>query len=230
MKDKRKIILLILSFIIGIGTYNLCVFVLFKNYTTKFWIAYAFTMMAFLVQIIVPVISTLGLEVKKDDFLGLPFFMIDTIYLIIQLTVGIALIVLPTTVKVSLVIEVLLFSCFTLIIIAMAAGKTVIITSDKADGKTTEFMRNLSIKVENIYNCEKDLVKKEILKKLYEAIRYSDPISAVSEVVLLNEQIEVAIDIACRDIYKKSAEILSDEIEAVIDLISKRNNICKMNK
>ncbi len=226
LKGKKVSVLRILLLIVGFFTYSFCVFVLFEDYTSKFWSLYIFTVIAFLSLVIIP--STRNS--KEDNFLNLPLFVLNGVYFTVQLIVGIILMLLPVSMKFALVIEIIILGCFVIIALAAVIGKEKVSSLDKATIDNTEFMKELILRAEIVYNNENNPAKKVEFKKLYEAIRYSDPVSADAQICLINEQIKDSFDIVCNDIGEKSIGELSQEIKTTMDLITKRNLTCKTKK
>lgn len=230
MKERNNLVFSILSVIVGIGVYNLCVFALFDKYENGFWLAYAFTMMSFLIQIVFLIVSVFGADIKKDDFWKLPFLIVDSIYLLVQLVVGIVLMILSVSVKITLVIEILIFGGFTLVLLAVLMGKRKISDSDRIKEDASLFIKKLCQEAESIYNNETDQLKKSELKKLYEVIRYSEPLSKNAEIHNLNGQIKNCFELVCKNLNEKSMDELSEDVRKTIDLLAKRNLICKTSK
>lgn len=230
MKNKRNSILFTVLFIVGIGLYNLCVFVLADEYTNKFWVAYAFTTVAFFSQIITSIAIKADSDVKKDNYLGLPLLMQSSIYFVVQLIAGIVFMLAPLSFELTLVIEAIIFACFVMIAIFVSMGKRSIASSDNQIKDSALFIKNLTVRAETVYNDTVDSAQKAELKKMYEVIRYSDPISNSDEISSINQQIDVAFIAACDNISIKSFDNLSRDVKTVTDLVNRRNAVCKAGK
>ncbi len=91
-------------------------------------------------------------------------------------------------------------------------------------------MKNLSLQAEDLYNKVEDTKRKAELKKMWETIKYSDPVSKEESIHLINEQIAEAFRNVCCNLELKTPEELSKEVKAVINLVNRRNSACKAKK
>lgn len=220
---KKNLFLLILSSLIGIGVYNLCVFTLVEEFANGFWVAYAFTMVAFLTQFVTPIGYVVRKSAKTDGYLGLSVIIINAVYFVIQLITGIILMLTSASIKVTLVIETIIFACYALIIITVFAGIYSIVASKNQKYDSTLIIRRLSMNLEMLCNNEKNPDKKAILRKLYEAVRYSNPRVSNSQIENLDHEIERAVGVICVGIEAKEIGALTIEANNILELISQRN-------
>lgn len=230
MKSKNNMLYFYVFLIVGIGIYSLCAFVLVDEYSYRFWLAYVFTVIAFLIQILVPFIAFSKETENTDIFLGIPLFIPGSIYLAVQLIIGVGIMIVPLSFRVALLIEAVCFACFILVMIVLTAGKEVIIESDVETEKSIEFIKNLTLQAEKLYEEGKGTEREVELKRLWEAVRYSDPVSKDVSVHMIDSQIEKAFLVVCRDLQMKSIGELSQEVKSVVNLVNKRNVVCRMKK
>lgn len=228
MKDIKRSLFWILVFLIGIVLYNLCVFLLVSEYTNEVWCSYIFTMVAFVVQIIVCLIFN-NTELTKR-FLDLPLIYIGVIYFAIQFVAGVICMFAPIPFKLSIITQAVILAVFMVIAFFTVLGKDHIVKTELSIEKTTDFIRSLTMETEHIYESETNAGKKIELKKLFEAIRYSDPVSNTSEIQLIDKQIYIAFD-SVRDLVSAgTVEDVTREVKRALDLIGKRNSLCKSSK
>lgn len=228
MKDKKIGLLGLTISLVGFVVYSICVFLLASNYTSTFWISYIFTAIAFFAQIIA------GLTFSKTDadskFLQLPLFYIGSCYLLIQLVVGIVFMLIHISATLPLILQVMILAVYLSLMLTSLIGKEQI-TKTEANIKATTFnIRMLTIDAEHLYTSEVNEDKKAELKKLYEAIRYSDPVSTTDKVRSLDVQIDAAFKKIETLVTSCSLEDLNSEIKIVLDLIAKRSLLCKSSK
>lgn len=230
MRMKKRGLLAVLSFLVVVGIYNVCVFMLVNEYTNLFWISYIFTWIAFLSCIVVLFLSGWNLDTKRDGFLGLPMSICCGSYVLLQLIAGSICMFLEVSFKGAFLIQIILFAFFLLVSFGTAAGQERILETEMSVQENTDFIRNLTMNAENLYYAEMDMGKKNELKKLYEAIRYSDPVSSTSEICLMDEQINEVYCLVHENVEKESTEALQKNVKKILDLLKKRNTLCKLSK
>lgn len=220
MKNKKTAYLILaIAFVV----FNVIALVIPVERTASFWITYAFTNIAFVIQPVIWPVSFKNADTLKAKFLGIPIIHIGIVYLILQLVAFAVICITPVESWLSVVIGIVLLG-FTLIgVVAASFSKKVISDTDaKVKGKVT-YIKALQAEMELIADAEKDPVIKTELQKLAEAIRYSDPMSDHSLA-----DIEKAI-------YEKVSELKSagdktQLISAISNLIAERNKKCKLLK
>lgn len=192
--------------------------------TTAFWIAYAFTTIAILAQIIIWNVAFGREDTLKRKFLGFPVLHIGIVYLIVQLAAFAIYLFNPTLPTWSaVVICVVLVGIFFVCIISADAGRGEIERVEGKVQKKTCYIRSLQADVELLANAEPDAEAKAELLKLAEKIRYSAPTSYEQLTDLENK------------ISTKVAELktASSKLEIITELnllLNERNKKCKVLK
>lgn len=194
-----------------------------------FWIGYIFITLAFIGQLVCAVMAFKEKSTQKF-FYKLPLITVSYTGLVLTVIVGavcMAIPNLPNWVGIIVCLLVLAFNAVA-VIKANAASGIVSDIDDKIKAQTA-FVKLSTVEVQNILNRAKTEKVKAECKKVYEAIRYSDPMSSP---VLAEEEAEISAKI--RNL--KSA-VLSGEDETAIStaqelllLIGERNNKCKLLK
>lgn len=194
-----------------------------------FWIGYIFITLAFIGQLLCTYIAFRGNKLQKL-FYKLPLITVSYTGLVLTVIVGavcMAIPNLPNWVGIIVCLLVLAFNAVA-VIKANVAAEVVSDIDDKVKTQTA-FVKISTVETQNILNRAKtDEVKAEC-KKVYEAMRYSDPISSPA---LAEEEAEISAKI--RDL--KSAVLSSDDETAIstaqelVLLIGERNNKCKLLK
>lgn len=192
--------------------------------TTAFWISYAFTVVAFAVQIIIWK-SALGLsESLKSKFLGLPVVHIGIVYLIIQIIAFAVFLSIPTLPIWSAVVACAVIAGVSVVcMIVSGVGRNEIERVSAKVREKTFYIKQLQADVELLAGTETDTATKSALMQLAEKIRYSDPMSD-EQIVDIEEQIT-----------EKIAELKSSANKAKIinelnSLLDERNRKIKILK
>ena len=174
MKNKSPYIIAAILFVMV----SIIAFVIPTEKTASFGIVYAFTVVSFAAQIF---IWKTAFE-KKQDFkskiLGVPTVYISTVYLVAQLIV-LALFTFVPSIKtwIAVILCVLILGISAILMISTSAGTEIISEVEVKVAKKRQFIKNLQIDVEMLAETESNTEIKDMLKKLAEKVRFSDPMS-----------------------------------------------------
>ena len=213
-----------LSLGIIFALFNLIAFVIPTDKTLTFWTAYAFTVLAFLLQIIVWKISFNKNDTAKSKFLGIPIINVTIIYLIIQLFVFAIFMALPMlSVRLSIIVCSIILALFALCAISTQASVDEINHLDEKAKVKRAFIQFLQADIEMLAEAETDAEIKAELKRLAEKVRFSDPMS--------HEMLgELESRIAAKVEEMKMAENKKTLIGEIDSLLTERNKKCKILK
>ncbi len=220
MRKKSGYAVLGIAFIV----FSVIVFVAPIEKTAAFWVAYAFSVCAFGLQI--PIWKrALGPTELKSKFFGYSIIYIGICYLIIQLIAAIIMMLIPgipTWVPVIICIVLLGIACIGMIS-GNVARKTIEQTEVKINAKVS-FIRSLQTDVENMAAQENDPDVKKKLQSLAQAIRYSDPMSS-DQLSSIEEMISQKVN----SLSNAGTDNLS-VISEIEQLLIQRNKKCKNSK
>ena len=203
---------------------SIIAFVIPTEKTGTFWIAYVFTAIAILAQIVIWK-NTLGKEdTLKSKFLGLPVVHVGIVYLVAQIVafaVFTAVPVLPIWSAIVACASILGFSV--IFMIAGEVGRGEIERVEAKVQKKVFFIKELQADVELLIDRETDTEIRDALQQLAEKIKFSDPMSndALAEV-------EEAITAKIAEL--KSASDKIAVIQELNSLLMKRNKKAKILK
>ena len=200
-------------------------FVLPTQKTSVFWIAYAFTVIAFAAQLLIWKVAWSNAETLKSKFLGFPIIRVAYIYLVIQI---IAFAILAGTAGivpswVAVIVCCLILGAAAVCLIATDAGRDEIERVEQKIQSKVSALKMLQIDVEMLAKTEADSEVKSKLMKLAEKIHYSDPMSSDA----LTE-LEGAIAGKVKEL--KTSSDKRSLIEEIDNLLSERNAKCKALK
>ncbi len=204
--------------------FNLLAFVMPSEKTTTFWIAYAFSVLAFLSQIFLLKIFKRKDALKDKKFIGFSSLHIGFAYLSLQIVSFFlfkALFFLPPFV--SIIVCSIIFGIFLSLQIFLEMAKNEIVAVEERVEEKVLFIKKLQIEAEIALKKETDYEVKKDLQRLVKTIRFSDPMSN-SELIELEEKIKDKVNNFALSSNKK-VDIC--EIEA---LLYERNKKCKILK
>ena len=215
--------------------FNVITFVLVEEFTGiadaegSFWIGYIFVTLMLFGQLGVGYLAFRKEDMKKT-FYSLSLVTVcwrGLIAMFIVGTVCMAISAVPSWLAIVGCLLVLGFSVIALIKASAAADLV-----DKVDEKIkvkTFFIKSLTVDAETLMaSAKSDGVKVEC-KKVYEAIRYSDPMSS-DMLASVEGQITVKFDALSKAVTADDAQAAAAITEEMLILIKDRNAKCKMFK
>lgn len=221
---KKNNLMSYLAIGIVFALFNVIAFVIPTDKTATFWTAYAFSVVAFAVQIPLWKIALGKKDTLKSKFLGIPIIHVGITYLIVQLIAFAVFMFFPTIpVWVSIIVCAIILAISALCAIAGQAGANEINRVEEKIKIKRAFIQFLQTDIEMLAESETDAETKAALKKLAEKVRFSDPMShemlgeLESRITAKVEEMKTVTD-------KKA---LIDEMEI---LLIERNKKCKILK
>lgn len=220
--------------ILALAMFNVLIFVTpaeiagVSKFTNSFWIAYTFVTVAFLGQYVCTFAAFKG-DITRL-FYNIPLISVSYIGLIAVLIAGslfMAIPILPDWLAIIVCFGVLAINIIA--VMKSASAVNIVAEMDKKIKNKTFFIRSLTVDAETVAAQAATKEMKAIANKIFEEIRYSDPMSddalasAETQITIKFSEFSDAVsqnDIAC-------AQKLSDEL---IVLLKNRNSKCKLLK
>lgn len=200
----------------------------FEKYDAAFWIGYAFISATFLGQL---ACAWFALKEERASKLFYKISLVSTSYtgLIVTFVIGgLCMLISPLPYWIGiLVCSIVLVANILAVIKAVAAIDEV----QKIDNKVkvqTNFIKPLTIDAEALISKAKNESVKVECKKVYEAIRYSDPMSNNALASIESEIAKVFIKFA--DAVVSDSELAISISTELLDLIDVRNKKCRLFK
>lgn len=200
-----------------------------SKYTPSFWIGYAFITISFIGQIVCAYFAF------KDDDIKKTFYnvsLISTSYtgLILSFVFGgLCMIIstLPYWVGIILCAIVLAFN-----IIAVIKASAAIDIVSEIDNKVktkTFFIKSLTVDAENLIARAKNETIKAGCKKVYEAVRHSDPMSN-DALASIESEITTKFSTLVDAVVSENTESVVSLADEIIILLGDRNKKCRLLK
>ena len=209
---------------IALALFNVLAFAIPTEKTATFWIAYAFSVIAFGLQIGIWNFAFKGADSLKSKFLGIPLVVVGARYLAVQViafAVFMAFPLLPTWIAIIVCSVVLGISAICLI--GTETGREEIKRVEDKVEKKVVFIKSLQVEVELLAETESDQEIKAALLKLAEKIRFSDPMSSDALTEIEAEILEKVKEL-------KIAENKTAAIAVTSALVTERNQKAKILK
>lgn len=199
------------------------------QYTSSFWIGYVFITLSFIGQIVCAYFALKDDDIKKTFY---NISLISTSYtgLILSFVFGgLCMIVSPLPYWVGIILCAIVLAINIITLVKASAVVDIVGEIDNKVKTKTFFIKSLTVDAESLISRAKSESIKAECKKVYEAVRYSDP---MSNGALASIENDITIKFS-----KLSDAVVSEDSEAVVILadeitilLGDRNKKCKLLK
>ena len=201
----------------------------YEKYTSSFWIGYIFIMVAFVGQLICSYVALKETNINKT-FYNISLVKTSFTGLIVSFVFGgmcMLISPLPYWVGILLCAIVLVLNILS-VIKAFTAAKIVAAIDDEVKIETL-FVKTLTVDAESLlYRAKSEAVKNEC-KKVYDAVRYSDPMSNKA-LASVERDITIKFSKLYEAVVFEDLEVVVVLSNEIIILINDRNKKCKLLK
>lgn len=181
--------------------YNLFVFLFLNPVSSVFWISYGFMILAFILQIVGMYLSFKDFSVQAV-FFGIPLAQFTLFYFFAELFMSLVFMIFQyITWKIPVFLQILLLAIYSVVaILSVFARDSAVASSNEVKQKATA-MRMNTVDIEMLRDAATDPELKTQLRRLAEAVKYSDPMTteAVAEVDARIRQETFALQTYCED-------------------------------
>lgn len=209
--------------------FNVIAFIIPETFGNSFWTGYIFIALAFIGQLICSYVA-FKTETIKKLFYNVPIISISYTGLVAMIVAGgLTMSISGLLYWVGIIVCLLVLGITSILVIsANFTAQTVSDIDAKVIGKTA-FINELTIEVQNLVSRVNTPELKNECRKVYDELRYSDPISDV-HLYDIEKSIKQEYD-KLNEIIKsgnlKEAEL---SVQKLIILIGERNSKCKLYK
>lgn len=197
------------------------------HYGARFWIAWLFIIAAFVGNLLCAK-KAFQAENLEKLFYKLPLIAVSSSGLIVMLVLGGGLMLLPNCPAWIAAIVCVVIAAFTAVAVGTAdwAGAAVNATHEKVKSQT-QFIKLLTVDAETLLGKAKTPDAKIAAKKVYEALRYSDPMrsEALGEV-----EAELAEKFQAFESAVNTDSGVTEAAEDLLETLAERNRKCKATK
>ena len=194
-----------------------------------FWAGYVFITLAFVGQLACAYFA-LKEENKQKLFYNLPLITVNYTGLILTIVFGALCMAIPDLPNwVGILICLVIFVFTAIAVIKAGAADEIVANVDEKIKTQTAFMKTLTTDAQNLVNRADTPMLKDICKKVYEALRYSDPMST-PELSDVERRIKEGFDALTDAVLADNLDEAETSAKELLQLITERNNICKNQK
>lgn len=194
-----------------------------------FWSGYGGITLAFVGQLVCAYFAFRADSAKKF-FYRVPLITISYAALILTVIAGVVCMVvpgLPNWAGIVICLVILVFSAV-VVVGAKAVGDTVATLDEQVKAKTA-FIKSLTVEAEGLVSRAKSGPVREEAKRVYEGVRYSDPMSN-GELAGIEGQITLKFAVFSDAVAADDGEKVKSIAGELLALLSDRNNRCKLLK
>ena len=199
------------------------------SYDARFWVSWALILVAFFGNLYCAYVAFKAENLKKM-FYSLPLITISWTGLILMLVFGAVLMLIPNCpswIAAIVCLVILALNAVAVIKAAWAGGAAGAI--DEKVKAQTSFVKNLTVDAENLLaRAKSDEIKAEC-QKVFEAIRYSDPMSN-GGLSAIEEKMTAKMGELSSAVGEDDTEKVKNIAEELVQLAGDRNRKCKALK
>lgn len=200
-----------------------------EKYTSSFWIGYAFIMLAFIGNAVCAYFA-FSSKSKEEFFLRIPLLSVSYGCLILSFIFGGFCMLIPSLpYYIGVILCAVVLAFHALSVIKAAAAATAVENVGKKVKEKTQFVKMLTVDAEGLVARAKNNTDKEACRKVYEAVRYSDPMSDEG-LSVIEAKITVKMDEFSDAINANDSEKIEKCSEELLIMIGDRNRKCKALK
>ena len=200
-----------------------------RKFSSNFWIGYVFITISFIGQLVCAYFAFKQESLKKF-FYSVSLITISYSATVLSIVVGILCMILPfVPVWIGAIICLLILGFSAVSVLKAKAAADIVSEVDEKIKVQTFFIKSLTMDAESlVVKAKSDEIKAE-LKKVYEAIRYSDPMSndALTDI---ETQIKLKFNALSKAVISSNAEETETMAEDLLVLVNDRNKKCKLLK
>lgn len=200
-----------------------------EKYTSSFWIGYAGIILAFAGQLVCAW-QVFREENLQKCFYNISIFRISYHGLIWSFVVGgVCMLISPLPYLVGVIACAIVLAVTAIAVLKADTAADLVGKVDEKVRAQTAFIRLLTVDAENLLSRAKSDAAKSACKKVYEAARYSDPMS--SDVLSSIEgKISAQMEALSVSVAEGDENSIATTARKVVELIDERNRKCKVLK
>ena len=217
-----------------LGLFNIIAFVFGGlanpvKYTPSFWIGYVFITLAFVGQFICAKVAFNAKSLQKL-FYNISLISLSWIGLIVSFIAGgLCMIISPLPYWVGVIVCAIILAITAIAVLKADVAAVAVSDIDDKIKVQTFFIKSLTLDAEGLLASAQTAEIKNECKKVFEAVRYSDPMSN-DALTSIDSQITTKFAKLSEAVAKDDIELTHAIADELIILLGNRNNRCKLLK
>lgn len=198
-----------------------------NKFDGAFWSGYVLIMLALIGQLVCAYFAFKA-KSKEQIFLRLSLVTVSYSALILSFVIGAACMLIPNLPNwVGIILCALILGFTAVSVIKANAAVELVRETDTRVKEKTAFIRMMTVEADNLMAKAQNGEAKAMCKKIYEALRYSDPMSCNA---LSGTEAEISEKFSAFAAAVKNGENASELADELLALIGDRNRMCKVMK
>lgn len=166
----------------------------------------------------------------SGTFYRLPLIRLSYACIIVTTVIGCVMMAIPNLPdRIPLIVVLIIMALYAVVVLKAAAAAEIVEHIDEKVKVQTAFIKTLTVDAQTLLSRAKSEPVKAACKKVYEAVRYSDPMSddALSDV---ESRIRTEFDAFTDAVITDNADAATASANELLSLLTERNKTCKANK
>ena len=200
-----------------------------SKYTPSFWIGYAFITLSFIGQIVCAYFALKDNDIKKT-FYNVSLIAASYTGLILSFVFGgLCMLLSPLPYWVGIILCTIILGFNVIAVVKATAAIDIVGGIDKKVKEKTLFIKSLTVDAETLMSRAKSETIKAECKKVYEAVRYSDPMSN-DALASIEGDITIKFSKLSEAVISENSGTVVTLADEIIILLGDRNKKCKLLK
>ena len=231
---KKRVGLYIAAWAVLLVLFNVIAFVSVgwsgqEKYTSSFWIGYVFITAMFIGQLICSIMAFKA-DNEKKLFYNISLIRTSYIGLVVSFIVGgLCMLISPLPYWVGVIICAIVLVANVLSVVKATSTIEEVERVDEKVKEQTFFIKSLTVDADTLVASAKSEVVKAECQNVYDAIRYSDPMSS-DALASVEAQITIQFHSLSEAVEVDDCELVKAVASNLITLLSDRNKKCKLLK
>lgn len=198
------------------------------RYTTSFYFVVAIMALGYIFAVSSTLIGFKKQQTAEGTFYGVPFVYSGlSTYIVITVWSAVALFIGATPLLQG-VVAIIIFACALGKLFKKAVARELVEKRGEDVKQKTAFIKSLTVDAQALINQAKTDDAKKLANKVYEAVRYSDPMSS-DALTAENTDVQVKFD-AFKNAVISNSNSIEENANELLNSINNRNQKCKLLK
>lgn len=166
----------------------------------------------------------------SGTFYRLPLIRLSYACIIVTLVLGCLAMAIPNLPDwIPLIVVLIIMALYAVAVLKAAAAAEIVEHIDEKVRVQTAFIKTLTVDAQTLLVRAKSEPVKAACKKVYEAVRYSDPMTS-GTLTDVENRIKTEFDAFTDAVISDNADAVSASADELLSLLTERNKTCKANK
>ena len=231
MKKQNSFLPILLTYMVILFLYSVFVFSVFSSaYSPVFWIGYIATFISYVISFSLSYIVFVKNISPTNRFLGLPLHHVGILYASLQTIFSLIFMAIPAIpFLVSVLIQIFLFGISTITLVSTQGARNYIEHMDDSVKEKRMFIIETANQIHLLETKAEEKSIQNSLHKVYETIRYSDPMSS-EKLEHVETQMKTTLQELQTAALSHQVDTIEKKCQELCILAEQRNMLCQQYK